>query len=179
LDKNTSFSSGDMRHLCWDESYEQFRVCHFIACRSKPSAEMIMSRGQKLKSMALGCSDLVRVRDCWYQPGEGAAGYGFVTLVMLDYVGNPRTTNTVERLVSGGRGVGRSIPEMTALQWGRSVANGLRWMHRANLVHGSVRPSNVFVDENGSARLGDYPFPKSTSPQPLMKEGECLEMFFS
>ena len=32
LDKKSSFSSGNMRHLVWDESYEQFRICHFLAC---------------------------------------------------------------------------------------------------------------------------------------------------
>ena len=174
LDKTSSFSSGNMRHLCWDQSFEEFRVCHFLACKSQPSAAMIMERAQTLKSLALGCSDLIRVRDCWYQPGEGAAGYGFVALVMLDYCGNPKTTNTVERIVQRTS----SIPEMTALRWGRSVARGLCCMHHAGLVHGNVKPSNVFVDDVGSVRLGDYPFPKSTSPQPLMKqEGVTTDVF--
>jgi hypothetical protein len=51
-------------------------------------------------------------------------------------------------------------------------------MHHAGLVHGNVKPSNVFVDDVGSVRLGDYPFPKSTSPQPLMKqEGVTTDLF--
>jgi hypothetical protein len=177
LDKTTSFSSGNMRHLVWDESYEQFRICHFLACKSLPSAEMIMKRAQALKTLALDSHDLVRVRDCWYQPGEGAAGYGFVTLIMMDYIGNPRTTNTVEHRIARNKAAA-TIPEMTALKWGRSVANGLQHMHSLNLIHGNIKPSNVFLNDLGDACLGDYPFPKSTAPQPLMKKfGVCTDIF--
>ena len=126
-----------------------------------------MTRAQTLKSIALDCNDLIRVRDCFYQPGEGAAGYGFVTLVILDYVGSPLTINTIEHHLFKSKS---TIPEMTALKWGRSVANGLKYMHSHGLIHGNIKPSNVILDDVGHASLGDYPFPKSTAPQPLMKK---------
>ena len=166
LDKKATFSSGNMRHLIWDESYEEFRVAQFIACKSKPSAELIQERAQLLKSMAVHCHDLVRVRDCWYQPGEGAAGYGFVSLVLLDYVGSAKTVNTIETYMKGTT----KLSEMTALKWGRSVANGLKYMHNKHIIHGNIKASNVFLNSANEAKLGDYPFFKSTSPQPLMKK---------
>ena len=154
--------------MIYDESYENFRICHFIACRSQPSAAMIMHRANQLKRMALNCLDLVRVRDCWYQSGEGAAGYGFVTLILLDYVGSAKTVNTIEHYIATSKT--SLLTEMTALKWGRSVANGLQCMHAHQLIHGNIKASNVFLDSTGNAKLGDYPFLKSTAPQPLMKK---------
>lgn len=46
-------------------------------------------------------------------------------------------------------------PVVDAIQIVRQVANGLRAMHRRDIVHRDVRPENVLVDSNGQATLID------------------------
>jgi hypothetical protein len=160
LDKQNSFSSGNMRHLVWDESFEEFRIGNFISCNSKPSADMIMKRALTIKHIGINCNDLVRVRNCWYQPGEGASGNGFVALVLLDYIGNPKTDSSIEYYIRSSN-IATKLTELTVLKWGRSVANGIQYMHRNNIIHGNVKPSNIFLSNTNDAKLGDYPFFKS------------------
>ena len=176
LDPAASFSTGDMRHQVWDESFEDFRVCHFLACKSKPAADLVHNRALTLKLLTQSCTDLVRVRESYFQPGEGAAGYGFCSLVMLDYVGSQNGVNNLKNCMKRLRS---PIAEMTALRWGRAAARGLASMHAAGLIHGAVKPSNMFLNEEGRAFLGDYPFPRGTKPQPLMSAADFSSDVFA
>ena len=121
---------------------------------------MIMKRALTIKHIGINCNDLVRVRNCWYQPGEGASGNGFVALVLLDYIGNPKTDSSIEYYIRSSN-IATKLTELTVLKWGRSVANGIQYMHRNNIIHGNVKPSNIFLSNTNDAKLGDYPFFKS------------------
>lgn len=55
------------------------------------------------------------------------------------------------------------ITEEEVLQIGLGVAEGLQAAEEAGLVHGDVRPKNIFIDENGVPKISDFGFARSLS----------------
>ncbi|NDJ85858.1 MAG: protein kinase [Chloroflexi bacterium] len=52
---------------------------------------------------------------------------------------------------------GRSIPQKNAVQIIGAVAAALDFLHRQEVAHGAVKPSNVLLDRSGTATLTDLP----------------------
>src|SRR5262249_57662446 len=78
------------------------------------------------------------------------------------------------RYVGGGDGPppapgGDRPPLSRALAIAQDVASALQYVHRHGLVHRDVKPSNVLLDEQGRALLGDFGLVKS-----LREEDERL-----
>jgi serine/threonine protein kinase len=62
-----------------------------------------------------------------------------------------RTLDSMVREVRG-KGVGRDV----ALPIIRGIAEGLAYAHRKNLVHSDLKPGNVFITEDGTAKILDF-----------------------
>jgi len=81
---------------------------------------------------------------------------GIVTLAMVGR-GDQGTTWIVTDLAHRGTLEGcRGLPVPQLLGFGAAVADALAHAHRLGVVHGDVTPSNVFIDANGQAVLGDF-----------------------
>jgi eukaryotic-like serine/threonine-protein kinase len=76
---------------------------------------------------------------------------------------------TLERRLTGGP---LPIPEMVRVV--AHVASGLDALHNAGIVHRDVKPSNVIIDESGSARLTDFGLAKGRAYTVLTKPGMVM-----
>ncbi|MCB9832603.1 MAG: protein kinase [Planctomycetes bacterium] len=52
--------------------------------------------------------------------------------------------------------LGEPIPVELALRWTDEVLRGLEAAHAIDLIHRDVKPSNVFLDARGRAKVGDF-----------------------
>lgn len=48
------------------------------------------------------------------------------------------------------------IEESLLWRWAYDVASGLAYMHARRVLHRDVKPSHIFLSENGQAKLGDF-----------------------
>jgi eukaryotic-like serine/threonine-protein kinase len=68
---------------------------------------------------------------------------------------------------------GAMTPARTA-QLGSTVAGALAYVHRAGVVHRDVKPGNVLLDADGTARLGDFGIALVSDTSTLTAEGTTL-----
>ncbi len=61
-----------------------------------------------------------------------------------------------------------------AARLGRTVAGALAYVHRAGVVHRDVKPGNVMLDADGTARLGDFGIALLSDTSTLTAEGTTL-----
>jgi serine/threonine-protein kinase len=48
------------------------------------------------------------------------------------------------------------IPFRKACAWGADLASALAAAHSAGIIHGDVKPSNIFITDDGKVKLGDF-----------------------
>lgn len=41
-------------------------------------------------------------------------------------------------------------------KWIKEVANGIKFLHDNNVVHGDIKPDNILIDKDGHCKLGDF-----------------------
>jgi serine/threonine-protein kinase len=63
---------------------------------------------------------------------------------------------SLDELLRGAAERGETIPPARAARWGLEIARALESAHAAGVVHRDVKPSNVRIGEDGSARLVDF-----------------------
>ncbi len=83
------------------------------------------------------------------------------------------------RLVAGGSLADRlradgPLPIEEVLRLAAGVASGLDALHAKGVVHRDVKPSNVLLDEDGSASLTDFGIAKGADYTVLTRVGEML-----
>lgn len=89
---------------------------------------------------------LMRVYDCGVDEATGTA-YLVMDLVLGDD-GLPHTLSSLQKE--------RRITEERLFGWYADLADALRHVHAAGVVHRDVKPSNVLVDADGRAVLADF-----------------------
>ena len=83
---------------------------------------------------------------------------GILTVLAVG-LGEDRTTGWIVTPLVDGRPLDEAVDPLScddALVFGASAADALAHAHRLGVAHGDLSPSNVFVDSDGSAVLGDF-----------------------
>eukprot|EP01064_Diplonema_japonicum_P006926 TRINITY_DN1472_c2_g1_i2.p1 TRINITY_DN1472_c2_g1~~TRINITY_DN1472_c2_g1_i2.p1 ORF type:complete len:948 (+),score=198.77 TRINITY_DN1472_c2_g1_i2:66-2846(+) len=52
--------------------------------------------------------------------------------------------------------IGKTIPEDMLAHYFLGVVSGLRYLHKCGVVHRDVKPENILIDENNTAKLSDF-----------------------
>ncbi|MCL1912872.1 MAG: protein kinase [Eubacteriaceae bacterium] len=55
----------------------------------------------------------------------------------------------------------RGLSEREAIKLGQDISDALVHAHKNNLVHGEIKPQNIFVDPQGGFKLGDFSVSKN------------------
>lgn len=106
-----------------------------------PQSFMALQREAR-KAQTLAHPNVVTVFD-FDRDGEAV----YMTMELLQ--GRPLESMTRE---GRGKGIGRDV----ALPMIRGIAEGLAYAHRKNIVHSDLKPGNVFITEDGTAKILDF-----------------------
>ncbi len=58
------------------------------------------------------------------------------------------------------------VPIRQAVQWVKSIAEGLQYAHDQGVVHRDVKPGNILIDEAGAPRVTDFGLAKEVGQSP-------------
>ena len=86
---------------------------------------------------SLSCPNIIHVNDIF--EANGTAYY------VMDYIDGESLADQVKRL--------GALPEPEALRIIREVADALSYIHKRNLLHLDVKPSNILIDHNSSQAI--------------------------
>lgn len=64
-----------------------------------------------------------------------------------------------------------ALPEKRALEIARQIAKGLRHAHRAGLIHRDVKPANVMITTDGTAKILDFGLARKVDAQDTSAPG--------
>jgi len=95
--------------------------------------------------------------------GEGAAGAGFKPArasqpyIVTELMAGGDVEGLIERVKSDSAGGARHVvPLAETLRIGIEVCRGLEFAHSHGIVHRDLKPGNVWLTEDGTAKLGDF-----------------------
>jgi serine/threonine-protein kinase len=97
----------------------------------------------------------------------GRAGVDFTTpYIVLEYVEGETLKARIRRLGRLG------VPE--ALAYAIEIARALHAAHERNIVHRDVKPQNVLIDSEGSAKVTDFGIARTLDEDGLTSDGRVL-----
>ncbi len=90
--------------------------------------------------------------------------------ISMEYVDGENVTQLIEKRESG-------LALLTAFEWLRDAANGLKYAHDHHVVHRDVKPSNLLVHRNGHLKILDMGLARSfSSDDGLSDESPSIEL---
>lgn len=63
---------------------------------------------------------------------------------------------SLDDIIQNHRSKNSRIPENEVLRMFKDMLLGLNYLHNNGLIHGNLKPKNVFVDEDDNLMIGDY-----------------------
>ena len=84
----------------------------------------------------------------------------------------------VMEYVSGGSLAARldagAIDDLTALRWAVGIADGLDALHREGIVHRDIKPGNILLTAEGTAKLADFGLARHQADRTMTAQGPLL-----
>ncbi|CAK0854769.1 unnamed protein product, partial [Prorocentrum cordatum] len=94
--------------------------------------------------MALDHPHLIRYHEHFLHEGD-------LYLVM-----EPAMGGTLAQKVESARSLGSPMDEALLWRWLSDVSSALVYLHRRRVLHRDIKPSHVFLGQDGAAKLGDF-----------------------
>ncbi len=113
---------------------------HREACRSRAEQEVLLMDGLK------GNTNIVDYEDHCFIDWSDGESYGRDMLIRMELLSDLR-----EKLR-----IGRSFSRDEIIAIGTDICTALELCHKNNILHRDIKPENIFVNRNGSWKLGDF-----------------------
>lgn len=113
--------------------------------------------------------NLLRIWGFYWGPDE--------KLLIHDYAPNGSLAN-----ISFSKKLGSSPFHLnweSRLKIARGIAKGLTYIHEKNLIHGNIKPSNILLDSNMEAKIGDFGLDRLLLMDSATKHGKSARLFGS
>ena len=142
--------------LAWDRELERPVALKFLPNDLAANTEALkMFRGEARAAAAMNHPNIVHIYDVAQINGE--------TCIVMEYV-QGRTVREVMRV--RGSNEKQPLPPKRVAEIGREICNALAYAHRQNVIHRDVKPSNMLLATDGTAKLMDFGISK------VMETGE-------
>src|SRR5262245_38063075 len=142
--------------LAWDRELERPVALKFLPNDLAANPEALkMFRGEARAAAAMNHPNIVHIYDVAQINGE--------TCIVMEYV-QGRTVREVMRV--RGSNEKQPLPPKRVAESGREICNALAYAHRQNGIHRDVKPSNMLLATDGTAKLMDFGISK------VMETGE-------
>jgi eukaryotic-like serine/threonine-protein kinase len=117
-------------------------------------------RREARKAAQLTHANIVQV----YEVGEHEGTH----FIAMQYLGGGSLADRIQEQ--------QVLPPMEAARIVRDVGRGLAKAHKAGVIHRDMKPANIFLDEDGDVRVGDFGLVKDLAggDQPLTATGTVL-----
>ena len=128
-----------------DHQRERLVALKLLSARTNPSAEAAHRFEQEARAaLTLDHPNIAAVHDRGAHEGK--------PYLVFEYLPGGSLRGKLRRL-SAAR---ERLPLEEALRYGVDIASGLAYAHRKGVVHRDVKPENVLLSEDGSAKVSDF-----------------------
>lgn len=132
--------------LGWDRELERPVALKFLPHDLAANPEALkMFRGEARAAAAMNHPNIVHIYDVAQIDGE--------TAIVMEYV-QGRTVREVMRV--RGSNEKQPLPPRRVAEIGREICSALAYAHRQNVIHRDVKPSNMLLATDGTAKLMDF-----------------------
>ncbi|MDQ3768115.1 MAG: protein kinase [Actinomycetota bacterium] len=109
---------------------------------------------------------IVQVIDAGEEGDSGRPGGGWAPFIVFEYVEGETLKDRIRRL-------GR-LPVDEAVAYAIEIARALGVAHDRGIVHRDVKPQNVLIDEEGTAKVTDFGIARTLEEEGLTADGRVL-----
>ena len=132
--------------LAWDRELERPVALKFLPNDLAANQDALkMFRAEARAAAAMNHPNIVHIYDVAVIAGE--------TCIVMEYV-QGRTVREVMRV--RGSNEKQPLPPKRVAEIGREMCNALAYAHRQNVIHRDVKPSNMLLATDGTAKLMDF-----------------------
>ena len=173
-------------HDVLDTTRNRRYVVKIVPCTSEQEVATMMDDVFLQRRVASECLSCVNVDDCFYHAITGFGGGYFLVVIIYECgVGGELEHQVLEQAawdkiipppppdyLQKEREIKQwikdhddkgppPISDDKVLLWTMQIAKGLQKLHENQFIHRNLKPSNVFLTEDGNAMIGDYPITKT------------------
>jgi Ca2+-binding EF-hand superfamily protein len=141
-------------HQVFDTARDKHYVMKVIPCSSENQVATIMDDTFLQRRVASECRYCVNVDDCFYHAVTGFGGGYYIVMILYE-------CGTKGELAERVFDQSDPIDDELGLTWAGQIAQGLKKLHENQYIHRNLKPANVFISEDETAMIGDYPITKS------------------